>query len=385
MLRRDPPAELDPAAVHELEALDAIVEGRALRGEHAALAALVADVRALPEPMSAAFGARLDGRVSEGFRRPRRLPRPRRLLLGALAAATCATVAAVVVTSGDSGTVSKSSSSAPSPTVMSGSPRGSASGGAAIAPAPPTTIPEPLPPVPAPPPTPIPPGETHRVQRAASLTLAAAPDALNRVTDGVSRVTERFGGYVQSSDSGSGDGGQGQATFDLRIPTARLDAAMGELSRLAHVRSRSQNATDVTAAYDAARAALAEARAERQALLRALGSASTPAAIASVRARLRLVAGRIAQDQQNQRRVADSANLSEVSVSVVTDSPAHGAAAGWTLSDALHDAGRVLAVALGVALVVLAALVPLSIAGVIAAFGLAAWRRRRRDAALELA
>jgi hypothetical protein len=58
---------------------------------------------------------------------------------------------------------------------------------------------------------------------------------------------------------------------------------------------------------------------------------------------------------------------------------------GFTLDKAVHDAGRVLTVAAGVALIALAALVPV---GLVAALGLwigLALRRRRREQALDAA
>ena len=59
-------------------------------------------------------------------------------------------------------------------------------------------------------------------------------------------------------------------------------------------------------------------------------------------------------------------------------------ATGFTLRRAVHDAGRVLVVAAGVALIALAVLVPLALLGAIGLWLGAAVRRHRREQALDL-
>ena len=58
---------------------------------------------------------------------------------------------------------------------------------------------------------------------------------------------------------------------------------------------------------------------------------------------------------------------------------------GFTIGKAAHDAGRVLTVAAGVALIALAVLVPLGLIAALAWWIAAALRRRRREQALDAA
>ena len=58
---------------------------------------------------------------------------------------------------------------------------------------------------------------------------------------------------------------------------------------------------------------------------------------------------------------------------------------GFTIGRAAHDAGHVLTVAAGVALIALAALVPLALLGGLAWWIASTLRRRRREQALDLA
>jgi hypothetical protein len=81
--------------------------------------------------------------------------------------------------------------------------------------------------------------------------------------------------------------------------------------------------------------------------------------------------------------VARRANFATVQVSVEgTGKPKQGGGA-WTPRDALHDAGRVLEIAGGVALIAAAVLAPLALLAALAATLARGARRRRREAALD--
>ena len=225
--------------------------------------------------------------------------------------------------------------------------------------------------------------QDRKVQRAADLTLTPKPDDVQKTADGVVRETQAAGGYVQRSDIATRDGG-GEATFTLRIPSARLDDTLARLSKLAHVGALSQSASDITSAVVSAADQLADARAERAALLRALGKATTDRQIASLKARLADNRSEIAQRKgalDAQRRRAD---LATVSVTVQgTGAAAKKDDGAWTPRDALHDAGRVLEIAGGVALIALAVLAPLAILAALALLAGRTLRRRRREGALD--
>ncbi len=227
---------------------------------------------------------------------------------------------------------------------------------------------------------------TRRVERTAALTLAARPREVEDVADGVVRVTDASGGYVASSSVSGGD--DANATFELRIPSNRLQRTLAELSRLAHVRGRSQATNDITAESVSARERLREARREREGLLRALARAITLNETDSIKARLRIVNRRIGVARAAMRRIDNRARFANVDVTLVADRDA-GAGGDddgtWTPGDALRDAVRVLEVAAGIAVIVLALAIPL---GLVAVLGVAAGRlagRRRRERALDMA
>jgi hypothetical protein len=389
-----PPESLDPAVERELADLDA-----ALRrpGADPALDALVAAVREERPIPDAAFTGRLDHEVASGFAREprhlRRAPKRRRLKLGFAVPAFAASilVALVVVVAvisdgardeqqsagGGASTASQAQSPAPEESGGSaGTSTDSASGGSSVAPpaAPETRQSDRR--------------KARKVERSAALVLATPRADVATVADGVVRVTDRAGGFVRSSSVRTDDATGGSGTFELRVPASRLERTLAELSRLAHVRERTQDVEDITPAYASARSRLTEARAERRGLLRRLAAASTAADAAAIRSRLRTVNRRIARAEAETRRVSTRAAFSSIAVSLVADddAPVGGTVPDdgrWSPGDALRDAGRVLEVAFAVAVLVGAVALPLVL---LAIPGAVVWRqgvRRRRERALD--
>jgi hypothetical protein len=221
-----------------------------------------------------------------------------------------------------------------------------------------------------------------RVQQlAASVSLAATPNDVQATADRVARLAVSDGGFVQSSHAQIQQGGPSEANLMLRLPSAKLSAALASLEQLAPVRAESQSLQDITGTYDAARRRLADATAERQALLRALAGASSQGQIDSLRERLQQARSAIAQARSALQAVSQRASTAEVEVTVVGD--ARAGSEGLTLHRGLHDAGRVLVVTLAVLLVAVAILLPLALLLAALASGRGAWRRYQRERALD--
>jgi hypothetical protein len=396
-----PDDTLTPEMIRELAALDAALAGEPVEPDLADLAelsALLREERPEPDPT---FARALDDRVTRGFPRRaqgRAVPAPhgaarlRGWLSGALrsplalgSAATVVVVAVVVGLSqlpgnsddsgggGGSSTVSREAAQPSVESQSADSAKDSAGAASGVAPA-------------AAPPagggSPRSDSRTQRfVERSAALTLAARPQELDDVADGVVNVTDSVGGFVGSSSVTSGR----EANFELRIPSAQLQRALRDLSRLAHVRERTQATQDITSSVVSARDRLQDARAERASLLRRLSRADTDAESARLRARLRAVSRDIARSKAALSRVENRARYANVSVQVVADRSAAATDDGgaWTPGDALHDAGRILEVAAGVAVVAGAAMLPLALVAALAWLAGRRAVRRRREAALD--
>ena len=229
----------------------------------------------------------------------------------------------------------------------------------------------------------------RKIAQDVDLGLSTAPEDFRDAADGVLDVVRDHRGFVLRSNVSGGDPGvtgaeRGRAHFTLRIPAGELSAAMGDLSDLGHVVSRSDGAVDVTERFVSARRQIDHLTATRDRLLRELGEAATLAEQQSIRARLRIVETRLAAAHGDLAKAQRRVHLVPVSVTITADSRTTSGGA-WTIGDALDDAGRVLTVAAGVALVAGAALVPFALLAALIAGVRREWVRRQRDRALEAA
>jgi len=386
----DPTDALDPAAATELAALDAALAGDPADPEWAALVAAVRAEAPAPQPR---FARALDDRVAAGFPRARpawlRVPASR--LLPTLAVASTLLIGGVVVGTGTLGGTTDQAFDAP-PTSAQEETSGSTEAASAPAEgdeaAPVGRLPRSsAPPLAAPAPTasanPGLPATARKVERTTTLGLTTDAKGLQDATNGIVRTTQDLGGVVASSQVDSSPSG-GEATFVLRIPTARVDAALERFAELASVARLSEGSQDITGSFVSAQDRLSDARAERKALLAALGKATTSRSIASLRARIRGNRAEIARVEGDLRGLRRRADLTRVDVSVRARGTAKDPDAGsaWGPGDAARDALRVLAVLAGVALVAAAVLLPLALLGLSAALAARVLRRRRREAAL---
>jgi uncharacterized protein DUF4349 len=399
-----------------LEVIDATLAGEAVQPEYAELAELtliLAGQRPVPD---GDFTAALDDRVARRFERPSS-PTPRRVrrrwlfapgaALGALAA-----VVAVIVVAGGSGfngegsSVSSSAASSAGVTAGVGSrvtstphrtaklgPVKSGSPGAASAPAAAQSSPsssagaqnQTLTPAAAP----VPSTSGRQIVQSAQLSLSTKPSNVDGVAQQVFNVIAAQNGVVRSSQVTAANNANGYAQFELSVPSSNLGQTMAALSRLhdSNVVSRTDATQDITQQVGGVGMRLADARALHTALVRKLAAATTTTEIDGLNAQIGAVEARIARLQGSLRSLHRKVNFSDISLTINAASvPGHpvSSGGGFTLGKAAHDAGRVLVVAAGVALITLAVLVPL---GMVLAFALwiaHAIRRRRREQALDL-
>ncbi len=236
---------------------------------------------------------------------------------------------------------------------------------------------------------PVAPG-AHQIQ-SAQISLTTPNADVEQVAQEVIDVVTFEHGTVQNSRvtaANTGSGG-GYAYFDLSFPTSHLQAALTQLSRLrdASITSRTDGSLNVGNQYGDDVRQLRDAEALRASLLRQLQSAYTQADIDSIRAQLKLAEQQIASRQSSLERLQHQISHSSVSVQINQDGlpmpVVRHHSSGFTLGRAGHDALRVLVVSAGVALIVLAVLVPV---GLVAALLMWLWvwlRQRRREHALD--
>jgi hypothetical protein len=235
----------------------------------------------------------------------------------------------------------------------------------------------------------------REVVQKADLQLAPEPDSVRDVADGIVGVVDRYHGFVVTSSVTSGtapgpdsgpvplaETGQASANFELRIPVNHLQAALADLSGLAHVNSRTENIQDITRRFDESRNLVADLEAQKARLLRKLGEAVTITEQDALKARLATVEQQLGAARNDFESVQRRIHLVPVTVEVFGQEGIDGGGT-WGIDDAAHDAGRALTVMGGVLLISAAILAPLGVLAAIAWFTTRAIAARRRERALD--
>jgi uncharacterized protein DUF4349 len=417
-MRRLDETPIDPEVAASLEAIDATLAGEPVDPRHAELAELALLLAAEHPRPSPDFAGSLDDAVGRRFAAAptagRSKPARRRrwwLWSPAAGVAVALTVAVVIVVAGGSGghqsvsplaaapsakvpaaasahraapirsgsipslALGKTASSSSSASAGSSPAAGSAAA-AASSPAAPALL--------------QPPPNGRKIIQSAQLALSTAPSRIDTVGEELFVVVGQVGGIVNSSTVAAGGPG-GYAQFQLSIPSASLSQTMAGLSSLHYARvvSRTDTTQDVNDQYQADVRQLADARALRTSLLRQLANATTQAQIASLTAQIHDAEASISSDEATLRALNHQINYTQVTVTInggLVPVPVQstGSGGGFSLGQAAHDAGRVLTVAAGVALIAGAALVPVALLGALVWWVVAAVRRRRREQALDL-
>jgi hypothetical protein len=420
----------DPEVVATLEAIDATLAGQAVDPRHAEVAELALMLAAERPVMSPASAAELDEHLPwRAGASPARRPQRARWWLWAPSAAVAASLAvAIVIVVGQGGSGSPAVSlgttaqgvasgasraaEAPIPAAHRKASRafslavpktlwrthsgaGSASGARGPAgPAGPagaetlsqTSIPAPV----NGPGTPLsPPTAGRKVIQGAQLALSTSARRVDQVAQEVFNVVGQQKGIVKNSSVTSNGTHGGYAQFQLSIPSANLAQTMSALSNLSYadVVSRTDSSQDVTNQYDVDQRHLADDRALRISLLKQLADAVTQAQIDSLDARIHLAEQAITADENALHSLEHQIGYSQIFLTINAGSvpvPVQHGGGGFNLGRAAHDAGRVLTVAAGVALIGLAALLPVGLVLALLWWIYGTVRRRRRLQALDL-
>lgn len=390
-MRRPDEQPLHPEVVASLEAIDATLAGEPVAPLHADLAELsllLADERPAIDPV---FAHALDERVGARFpdrkdRRPASSGWLQRrwawLASGAVATAAVAVIVVLIAGSGggkpiaeDLGVPARSSPAPSNAGSSAGSSAASSAGSSAGSSA-----------------APVPgPSTGHKLIQSAQLALTTRSDHVDDVAQEVFDVVGQQNGFVVRSSVTQTGGADGSASLRLSVPSASLPETMSKLSRLryARVSSRTDNSQDVNGQYGQAARRLADARALHTALLKQLAGATTTEQVDSLHAQIRDAERAISRNESSLAALKHQITYSSVSLTIAArPRPAGtptGHGGGLTLGRAARDAGHVLTVAAGVALIGLAALIPVALVVALAWLIAGLFTHRRRERALDLA
>lgn len=229
----------------------------------------------------------------------------------------------------------------------------------------------------------------RKVERDAELVLRSEPGEIGENANEVFAVVHANRGIVLNSSihdwtaNAGNRAAEARAGFELLIPSARLGEALASLSRIADVRSRHESTLDITAPTVGISERLTDAGARIDSLLAQLAEAESDEERAAVESELRRERRHAAALGAQLDRLHQRSHFAHVLLRI--ESGLAGTDSGsstWGVGDALDDAGRILTIAAGVALIGIAVLAPLALIALLAWLAQRAWRRQRRERAL---
>ncbi|MCA1711736.1 MAG: DUF4349 domain-containing protein [Actinobacteria bacterium] len=178
-----------------------------------------------------------------------------------------------------------------------------------------------------------------RVVKTGAIELVAPDKKVSSVLDAVLAAAKAQGGYVASSSTDE-YGATPSGSVTVRVPVARFEALVGQVRRLAEVRTATSSGKDVTAQFADQEAQLRTLRATRERFLEILARTRTISEILAVQQRVDGVTGQIDRLEGAKKLLASQSDLSTLTVSVTEkdDVRVLAKAPRSGLSQAFHDA-----------------------------------------------
>lgn len=220
------------------------------------------------------------------------------------------------------------------------------------------------------------------VIRQAQLSITVGSGKFSSKLSEVRTLVEGHGGYIAGTDAQAKPVGTDQSgpirtgVINFMVPAAHFDATIDDLAKVGDVQGEHITGTDVSAQYVDLRARLANAEAQRNAMLALLSGAKSINDIIAVQNQIGQITGQIEQLKGQIKYLDDNTSYSSVSVTLTeAGAPAQTATNdSWGLATALNDAAHNFVATINYVITGLGAVGPLV---VLAGLGYLLWRRRR--------
>ena len=221
------------------------------------------------------------------------------------------------------------------------------------------------------------------VIRQAQMTITVGNGLFDSKLLEVRTLVQAQGGYIAGTDAQAhpiNDQEPSQirtGVISFMVPAAHFDAAIDQLSKVGKVQAEHITGTDVSAQYVDLRARLANAQAQRDAMLVLLRSAKTIGDIIAVQNQIGQITGQIEQLKGQIKYLDDNTSYSSVSVTLMeSGAPLQAPQSdSWGFATALNMAAHNFVATINYVVTALGAVGPLL---VLLLIGYAFWRSRRR-------
>jgi len=249
-----------------------------------------------------------------------------------------------------------------------GAGQSSSSGGGATTTNPPATSSDTVPVLQGPP-----------VIRQAQLSITVDSGKFDQKLADVRSLVESEQGYIAGTDAQSNPAVDNQirtGVINFMVPAANFDATIDLLSKVGKVENEHITGTDVSGQYVDLRARLANAEAQRQAMLTLLTQAKTISDIITVQTQIGQITGQIEELEGQIKYLDQNTAFSSVTVTLTEGGapPQAAPSDNWGFVTALSSAAHNFVTTIDYVITALGAVGPLV---VLAGIGYLVWRRRR--------
>ena len=220
-----------------------------------------------------------------------------------------------------------------------------------------------------------------QVIRHAQLSITVGNGSFDSKLAAVRALVEEQGGYIAGTDAQANPVSDQPAqirtgVINFMVPAPHFDTAIDELSKVGKVQNEHITGTDVSAQYVDLKARLANAEAQRNAMLALLTEAKTISDIITVQNQIGQITGQIEQLKGQIQYLDNNTAYSSVSVTLTeSGAPAPATPAdSWGFVTALNDAAHNFVTTINYVVTALGAVGPVALLVLV---GYLAWRRRR--------
>lgn len=215
------------------------------------------------------------------------------------------------------------------------------------------------------------------VIRQAQLTLTVGSGSFEAKLNEVRALVEGNGGYIAGTDAQvqPTDSQIRTGVLNFMVPAGNFDTTIDQISRVGKIQHEHITGTDVGAQYVDLRTRLANAEAQRAAMLTILSGAKTISDMLQVQQQIGQITGQIESLKGQIKYLDDSTSYSQVSVTLAeSGAPAQTAASdSWGFATALSGAAHNFVTTINYVITGLGAVGPIL---VLLGLGYLLWRRR---------
>ena len=217
------------------------------------------------------------------------------------------------------------------------------------------------------------------VIRQAQLSITVGPGTFDSKLSLARTVVEAEGGYIAGTDAqvAPTDSQIRTGVISFMVPAANFDATIDQLSKVGKVQNEHITGTEVGGQYIDLQTRLANAEAQRTAMLTLLTQAKTISDIIAVQTQIGQITGEIEQLKGQIKYLDDNTSYSALTVTMTeAGAPAQAAPASdsWGIATALNDAAHNFVTTINYVVVALGVIGPFVVLG---GLGYLFWRRRR--------